>query len=57
MIGIIPVTLVFTNLGQTLGHIDSTRDLLSPEALTALALLAVLALVPVGLRYAARTRR
>ena len=57
MIGIIPVTLVFTNLGQALGHIDSTRDLLSPEALTALALLAVLALVPVGLRYAARTRR
>ncbi len=57
MIGIIPVTFVFTNLGQTLGRIDSTRDLLSPEALTALALLGVLALVPVALRYAAWNRR
>ncbi len=57
MIGIIPVTFVFTNLGQTLGRIDSTRDLLSPEALTALALLAVLALIPVALRYSAINRR
>jgi uncharacterized membrane protein YdjX (TVP38/TMEM64 family) len=57
MIGIIPVTLVFTNLGQTLGRIESTSDLLSPEALTALALLGVLALIPVALRYAASNRR
>lgn len=57
MIGIIPVTLVFTNLGQTLGRIDSTRDLLSAEALTALALLGVLALIPVAYRYAASNRR
>ncbi len=56
MIGIIPVTFVFTNLGQTLGRIDSLHDLLSPEALTALALLAVLALIPVALRYSARDR-
>jgi uncharacterized membrane protein YdjX (TVP38/TMEM64 family) len=57
LIGIIPVTFVFTNLGQTLGRIDSTRDLLSPETLTALALLGVLALIPVVLRYAAYVRR
>ena len=57
MIGIIPVTFVFTNLGQTLGRIDSTRDLLSPETLTALALLGVLALIPVVLRYSAHIRR
>ncbi len=57
MIGIIPVTFVFTNLGQTLGRIDSTHDLVSPEALTALALLAVMALIPVALRYSATSRR
>jgi uncharacterized membrane protein YdjX (TVP38/TMEM64 family) len=57
MIGIIPVTFVFTNLGQTLGRIDSTRDLLSPEVLTSLALLGVLALIPVALRFAASHRR
>ena len=57
MVGIIPVTFVFTNLGQTLGRIDSTRDLLSPEVLTSLALLGVLALIPVALRFAASNRR
>jgi uncharacterized membrane protein YdjX (TVP38/TMEM64 family) len=57
LIGIIPVTFVFTNLGQTLGRIESTRDLLSPETLTALALLGVLALIPVVLRYSAYVRR
>jgi uncharacterized membrane protein YdjX (TVP38/TMEM64 family) len=57
MIGIIPVTFVFTNLGQTLGRIESTRDLVSPEVLTALALLGVLALVPVAIRHAAAYRR
>ena len=56
MLGIIPVTFVFTNLGQTLGRIDSMHDLLSPEALTALALLAVMALVPAALRYSAIKR-
>jgi uncharacterized membrane protein YdjX (TVP38/TMEM64 family) len=57
MIGIVPVTFVFTNLGQTLGRIDSTRDLLSPEVLTSLALLGVLALIPVAVRFAASSRR
>ena len=57
LIGIIPVTFVFTNLGQTLGRIDSTHDLLSPETLTALALLGVLALIPVVLGYSTNIRR
>jgi uncharacterized membrane protein YdjX (TVP38/TMEM64 family) len=50
MIGILPSTLVFTNLGQALGMIESTRDVLAPSTLIAFAALGVLALVPVMLR-------
>lgn len=46
-IGIIPGAFVFANLGQSLGRIQSTSQLVSPETLGALALLGVLALVPV----------
>ena len=46
-IGIIPGTLVFTNLGQALAGIDSLEGLVSPELLAGLGLLALLALVPV----------
>lgn len=46
-IGIIPGAFVFANLGQSLGRIQSTAQLVSPETLGALALLGVLALVPV----------
>ena len=46
-IGIIPGAFVFANLGQSLGRIQSTSQLVSPETLIALALLGVLALVPV----------
>jgi len=56
-IGILPGTFVFANLGQTLGRIESTRQLLSPEALIALALLGLVALVPVIVkRYRAKGR-
>ena len=47
LIGIIPGTFVFVNLGQTLGRIDSLSGLVSPETLGAFALLGLLALVPV----------
>lgn len=46
-IGIIPGAFVFANLGQSLGRIESTSQLVSPETLSALALLGLLALVPV----------
>lgn len=45
--GIIPGTFVFVNLGQTLGRIESTMQLLSPETIGAFVLLGVIALVPV----------
>jgi len=35
------------NLGQALGRIDSTRELVSPQVLGALALLGLVALLPV----------
>lgn len=46
-IGVIPGSFVFANLGQSLGRIESTAQLVSTETLGALALLGVLALVPV----------
>ncbi len=49
-IGIVPGSFVYVNLGQALGRIDSTRDLVSPATLLALALLGVVALLPVALR-------
>jgi len=50
-VGILPSTLIVTNLGQTLGSIESTQALLTPEAFFALSLLGVLALLPVLLNY------
>jgi uncharacterized membrane protein YdjX (TVP38/TMEM64 family) len=47
-LGILPGTFVFVNLGQRLGTITSTRDLASAETLLSLALLGVLALIPVA---------
>lgn len=46
-IGIVPGSFVFANLGLSLARIESTRELLSGEVLTALLLLGVFALVPV----------
>jgi len=46
-VGIIPNTLIVTNLGQALGDIESTRDLLTPQTLLALSLFGLLALLPV----------
>lgn len=49
-IGIIPGSFVFANLGESLGHIDSTDALISTEIIIALALLGLFALVPVGVK-------
>jgi len=46
LVGIIPGTFVYVNLGQALGRVDSTRALLSPEIIGAFALLGAIALVP-----------
>ncbi len=46
-IGIIPGAFVFTNLGQSLGRIDSPDQLLSFKTINALILLSIFALIPV----------
>ena len=50
LIGIIPGSFVFVNLGQTLGRIDSLSGLLSTETIAAFVLLGLLALTPVVVR-------
>ena len=50
LVGIVPGTFVFVNLGQTLGRIESLQGLVSAETLGALALLGAFALVPVAIR-------
>ena len=50
LIGIIPGSFVFANLGQTLGRIESLSGLLSTETIAAFVLLGCLALVPVIVR-------
>ncbi len=46
-IGILPGTFVFANLGQNLGRISSTKELLTPGIFSAFVLLGVFALIPV----------
>jgi len=46
-LGIIPGAFVFTNLGQSLGRIDSPDQLLSFKTISALMLLGIFALIPV----------
>lgn len=50
VLGIIPGSFVLVNLGETLGRIESTHDLLSPAMLLAFALLGALAMVPILLK-------
>ena len=47
LVGIIPGSFVFANLGQTLGRIDSLSGLVSTETIAALVLLGAFALLPV----------
>ena len=48
LIGIVPGTFVYVNLGQALGHIDSLQGLVSRETLLAFGLLGLFALAPVA---------
>ncbi|MCC6193071.1 MAG: TVP38/TMEM64 family protein [Burkholderiales bacterium] len=50
LVGIIPGSFVFANLGETLGRIDSLQGLVSWPTLGAFALLGVLALVPIAVK-------
>lgn len=50
LLGIVPGTFVYVNLGDALGRVDSLTGALSMNALGALALLGLLALVPVFVR-------
>ncbi len=47
VIGVIPGSFIFANLGQSLGRIESLRQLVTGDVLLALALLGVFALLPV----------
>jgi len=48
--GIVPGSFVFSNLGESLGRIESPDQLLSPRVLVSLGLLGLLALLPVAVR-------
>ncbi len=48
LIGIVPGTFVYVNLGQALGRIDSIKGLVSGETLAAFALLGLFALAPIA---------
>lgn len=56
LIGILPGTFVFANVGESLAHIDSPRDLVGAQTLLALALLGAMSLVPIFIRKL-RTRK
>jgi len=47
LVGIIPGTFVYVNLGQALGRIDSLQGLVSRDTLVAFGLLGMFALLPV----------
>lgn len=56
-IGIAPGTFVFVNLGESLGRIESPRDLVGADTLLALALLGVLSLVPIAFKKLRNRRK
>ena len=56
LIGILPGTFVFANVGESLARIQSPRDLVGTQTLLALALLGAMSLVPIVLKKL-RTRK
>ena len=50
LLGIIPGTFVYVNLGAAVGRLDSLTGALSMNTLVALSLLGLLALVPIFVR-------
>jgi len=51
LIGIIPGSFVYANVGANIAHIDTAHDLVSIPTLLALVLLALLALLPIIIRH------
>lgn len=49
LVGVIPDTFIFANVGANLAKLKSGHDLLSPGMIAALALVALLALTPVAI--------
>lgn len=56
LIGILPGTFVFANVGESLARIQSPGDLVGPQTLLALALLGAMSLVPIVIKKL-RTRK
>jgi len=56
LIGIVPSTFVFVNLGEALGRIESLQDLVSWHTFGAFGLLGLLALVAIVVRRVASAR-
>ncbi|HEX6372297.1 MAG TPA: TVP38/TMEM64 family protein [Longimicrobium sp.] len=56
-IGIAPGTFVFANLGESLGRIESARDLVGRGTLMALALLGLLSLLPIAFKKLRNRRK
>jgi len=56
LVGILPGTFVFANVGESLARIESPRDLVSAQVLLALALLGAMSLVPIVIKKL-RTRK
>jgi uncharacterized membrane protein YdjX (TVP38/TMEM64 family) len=56
LIGILPGTFVFANVGESLARIESPRDLVGAQTLLALALLGAMSLVPILIKKL-RTRK
>jgi uncharacterized membrane protein YdjX (TVP38/TMEM64 family) len=57
LVGVIPDTFVFANIGANLAKVKSTHDFLSPGIIVALSLLGILALAPVAIDRLRRRRR
>jgi len=51
LIGIVPGTFVYVNLGRALGRIDSLQGLVSQDTLVAFGLLGLFALLPVAWKH------
>jgi len=54
LVGLIPDCLIYGNIGTNLATMQSRRDLLSPGSIAALALLALLCLLPVAIQQLRR---
>jgi uncharacterized membrane protein YdjX (TVP38/TMEM64 family) len=57
LIGIVPGTFVYVNLGRALGRIDSLQGLVSQDTLVAFGLLGLFALLPVAWKHWQRRPR